>query len=90
MARWLAYLSLAGGATALLSTALLPIPPGSQRLGSFALGLAGVVTGGAILALRRRLPAWALPLLLAVGTAEVSVGIYFWGSTPGDDAMFYV
>ncbi len=90
MARWLAYLSLAGGATALVSTALLPVPPGSERAGSFALGLTGLAVGAAILAARRRLPAWALPLLLALGTVEVSLGIYFWGVSPTDDAMFYV
>jgi diguanylate cyclase (GGDEF)-like protein len=90
MARWLAYLSLAGGATAVLSTAMLPIPAGSQRLGSLVLGLMALATGGTILALHRRLPGWGLPVLLAVGTLEVSLGIYFWGVSPTDDAMFYV
>ena len=90
MARWLAYLCLAGGAFAVLSTALLPVPPASERGGSFALGIALLAMGLGTLALHRRLAPWTLQVLLAAGTVQVSLGIYFWGVSPSDDAMFYV
>src|SRR2546423_4747450 len=90
MARWLSHLPLAGGATALLALAVLPVPPESNRAGSFALGLSALAVGGAIMAAPRRPPAWALPVLLALGTVQVSLRTYFWGTSPSDDAMFYL
>jgi diguanylate cyclase (GGDEF)-like protein len=90
MARWLAYLFLAGGAFALLAIALLPLPDGTDRTGSLALGLGAIAAGATVMALRRRLAGPVVPVLVAVGTLIVSAGTYFWGQRPTDDAMFYV
>ena len=90
MARWLANLFLAGGGFALLAIALLPLPAGTDRTGSLAVGLTAIAGGAALMAARRRLPAPAIPVLVALGTLMVSAGTYFWGQRPTDDAMFYV
>ncbi|MDQ6914247.1 MAG: GGDEF domain-containing protein [Actinomycetota bacterium] len=90
MARWLSHLFLAGGAFTLLALLALPLPPGSDTTGSVAVGIGALALGGAVMAARRRLPRWGIPLLVALGIALVSTGTYFWGPRPTDDAMFYV
>jgi diguanylate cyclase (GGDEF)-like protein len=90
MARWLSLLFLTGGAFTLLALLALPLPPRSNTVGGVAVGVSALGLGAAIMAAQRRLPGWAIPLLVALGIGQVSAGTYFWGSRPTDDAMFYV
>jgi diguanylate cyclase (GGDEF)-like protein len=88
--RWLAFLYLAGGAFALAAVAFLPLPASADRLGSALTGTAGILLGTLLLVGRRWIPERAIPAALTVGTLVISAGIYWWGNSPTDDAMFYV
>jgi diguanylate cyclase (GGDEF)-like protein len=90
MVRWLAFLLAAGGAFTLLAIAFLPLPPSADLTGSAAAGSVALVMCGLLLGVQRYVPGWAIPLLLAGSTVVVSLGTYFWGPSPTDDAMFYV
>ncbi|TMK38910.1 MAG: GGDEF domain-containing protein [Actinobacteria bacterium] len=88
--RWLAVLFLAGGVFAAFALLVLPLPASVDRDGSWAVAGTACLLGGFVRLGERRLPAVLAPPLLLVATAVVSLGIHFWGSSPTDDAMFYV
>jgi len=51
--------------------------------------LLGAWVGAALLTWSRRIPEWAIPVALAMGTVVVSCDVYFAGRTPTNDEMFY-
>jgi diguanylate cyclase (GGDEF)-like protein/PAS domain S-box-containing protein len=88
-ARTLACLFLAGGVLGLCALLLLPLPADTSLPGTIAVVAFSFTVGAALLGFSRRIPEWAIPLALAMGTVVVSCDIYFAGRTPTNDEMFY-
>src|SRR4051794_14238468 len=90
MARWLAFLLLAGGTFAILAVAVLPLPRGTDVAGLASVGSVALLAGSAVWALRRRLSPLAVNLLLPPVTAVVGLAELFDGVGSSSTAMFYV
>jgi diguanylate cyclase (GGDEF)-like protein/PAS domain S-box-containing protein len=88
-ARTLACLFLAGGVLGLCALLFLPLPADTSLPGTIAVVAFSFTVGVALLGFSRRIPEWAIPLALAMGTVVVSCDIYFAGRTPTNDEMFY-
>jgi diguanylate cyclase (GGDEF)-like protein/PAS domain S-box-containing protein len=66
------------------------MPPGTNVAGAgLAVGLAAL-TGIVLFLGSERLPRWAIPAALALGTAVISLDIYFAGDIRTNDEMFYL
>ncbi len=90
-ARWLAYVLAAGAAFIVIALLVLPLPASTDRESAALVGGCAAALAAIVFALRRALPALAIPLLvLPVSTVLVSMGIEAWGSAPTDLGMFYV
>ena len=92
MAGWLAIVFAAGGSLILLVLVapVLPVPASTNRLGSACVSVASIGLGGMIWLLREWITTRSARGLLAVATACVTVGAYFWGAGTSDAAMFYI
>jgi diguanylate cyclase (GGDEF)-like protein len=89
MARTLAYFYLAGASLGLAS---LAVPHGPDTNGAALLVLISLGYAGGFLLLigGRRLPDFANPLLLALGTVVISVAVYADGNADSAYALLYV
>ena len=90
MARWLAFLLLAGGACAILSVLTLPLPRGTHPGGLASVGTVALITGGVVWLLRERLSPVGVSLLLPMVTVFVGFAVLFDGASSGTTPMFYV
>src|SRR4051794_26425002 len=90
MARWLAFLLLAGGPFAVLAVLALPLPRGTDLRGLASVGAAALLCGGVVWSLRRRISALAVNLLLPAVTVVVGLAELFDGVGSSSTAMFYV
>ena len=81
----------AGGVLGWLGAALPPPAEGSEAVVA-AIGTASFVGGVAMLATRRRLPEWALGVLIALGSLAITVATSEGGTGTGteDNEMLYV
>jgi diguanylate cyclase (GGDEF)-like protein/PAS domain S-box-containing protein len=89
LARSLGWLFLAGsviGGVALL----LPLPPGTDRVGTLLVVVVCLVLGLGLLAGAPTLPPVAVHAMLALGTLAISVDIAFSGGRTVGDEMFYL
>jgi diguanylate cyclase (GGDEF)-like protein/PAS domain S-box-containing protein len=83
-------LFLGGAALGSAALAFFPLPPGSDIPGSWlTVGLA-FAAGVILLIGSGRFPAWTHPVALGLGTAVISLDIYFAGTVRTDDEMFYL
>jgi diguanylate cyclase (GGDEF)-like protein len=90
MARTFTYL-FGVGATLLLATMALPHSPDRDTLGLVLTGVAAYVAAGGFLAVYDRLPPWLFEVSPVLGTALVSLAVYFGGSdSPSAYAMYYI
>src|SRR4051794_6858474 len=89
MARGLAFL-FGAGATLVLVTLLLPHSSNTDELGTAVPALCAYVTCALLLVFQRRLPSWAMQVVLALGTALVSLCVVFGGDNASAYPMMYV
>ena len=89
LARAGALLFGGGGLIGLLAL-LLPSPPGLDEVGVVATSLVAFAVALALLAAGHRLPARAVPVLAAIGTALVTSGIAFGGEGASVRGYFYL
>ncbi|MDQ4131197.1 MAG: diguanylate cyclase [Actinomycetota bacterium] len=89
-ARILTYLFAGGATLALVALLLLPVPPVANLAGTLATIAASYAAAGVTVMGYDRLPPWALNVLVALATALVSMGIYFAGTAPTDNEIFYL
>ena len=89
-ARTLAVMFFAGSVLALGVLAFLPLPPGIDIPGTLWSIALAVGVGLALFFGANRLPSWSIPFALAVGTAVVTLNIYFSGDLHSDNQMFYL
>lgn len=89
MARSLAGLYAAGALLALL-TILLPHPDGASELGVLIVVGGAVLVVGVLLSQAGRFPPWLLAVVLALGTALISLVSYFAGGRPSPLIFFYL
>ncbi|MBV8951798.1 MAG: PAS-domain containing protein, partial [Actinobacteria bacterium] len=91
MARWLAVLFLSGSTIALASLAL-PHWHATNTTATAIAALCGYPAAAVLLRFRRTIKAGALHVLLAVGTAIVTAGVYFNNNAGGaiTSAVFYI
>jgi diguanylate cyclase (GGDEF)-like protein/PAS domain S-box-containing protein len=87
-ARALAYLYLGGATLALLTLLLLPHPRDTSVTGTLVLIAAALAVG--LLLIRVRFPFWVMPLTLALGSAIISLYVYFAGAMGVGNEVFYV
>jgi diguanylate cyclase (GGDEF)-like protein len=83
---------IAGGLLAVLGVVLPPPARGSDTL-ILATGAVLIGIGAALLVTKRRLPSWALGIVLALGTATITLITHQGGgfnSGTGDDEMLYI
>lgn len=84
----------AAGAVMSLLVAVLPHDPGANELGYHVVALASACIALLMRLRAGRLPSWVLQLLLAAGTALISLDIWFSGEGHGgpaaDNEMLYV
>jgi diguanylate cyclase (GGDEF)-like protein/PAS domain S-box-containing protein len=89
-ARTLSFLFFAGAVFGLAGITVLPMPPGTDVAGAdLAVGISAL-TGTALFLGSERLPRWAIPAALALGTVVISLDIYFAGDIRTTDEMFYL
>ena len=91
MARWMAILYVSGSTLSLVSLAL----PHWQRQNTVATvicALAAFPAAAVLIILRRRLPRFAFHVLLTLGTALITLGVYFGNQGVGSltAAVFYI
>jgi diguanylate cyclase (GGDEF)-like protein len=90
-ARWLAFLLAGAAAVVFIALALLPLPASVDRGMSVLVAVYALVMGALIWALRRWMPAKAIPLLLLpAATVVVSMALDSWGTSAADLGMLYV
>jgi diguanylate cyclase (GGDEF)-like protein/putative nucleotidyltransferase with HDIG domain len=90
--RFLAFLWAAGGATSLL-VVILPHPPEVKSAVFAAIGVAAFSMAGFLRVADRRLPPWALQLVVALGTVLITTDIWFSGDgrgapTPDNETLY--
>jgi diguanylate cyclase (GGDEF)-like protein len=90
MARWLAFLLLAGGSFAVLAVLALPLPSGTDLRGLASVGAVALLCGAVVWSLRERISPLAVNLLLPAVTAVVGLAELFDGVGSSSTAMFYV
>jgi diguanylate cyclase (GGDEF)-like protein/putative nucleotidyltransferase with HDIG domain len=78
------------GATLVLLTIVLPHAADAIEIGLLAVALNAYAVGGLLFWRSSRLPAWALPLVLAWGSTLVTVLAYCSGETPSPLVFFYL
>ena len=83
-------LFLCGAALGFAALFFFPLPSGTNIPGSWATASLALAGGVILLLGSTRLPAWTHPVALALGTAVVSLDIYFSGTVRTDDEMFYL
>lgn len=89
-ARTLSYLFFCGAALGLVAVLFFPLPPDTNVPGTaLTIGIT-LAVGLTLFCFAERLPAWAIPAALAVGTAVISLDIYFAGEIRTNDEMFYL
>lgn len=88
--RILSLLFFGGSLLALAAVAFLPMPPGANIAGTLATIGVALAAGLTLFLLGDRVPAWAIPVGLALGTAIISLNIYFAGDIRDNDEMFYL
>ncbi len=91
MARWLAVLFLSGSTIALASLAL-PHWQATNTTATAITALCGYPAAAFLLRFRRTLKAFAFHVILAIGTAIVTMGVYFNRNSGGaiTSAIFYI
>ena len=89
MARMLAGFYL-GGATLGIASLALPMRPGADLAGLVAVAGLAYATGAVTFLRAARLPAIAIPALLAFGTVLISAAIYFDGHASSVYGLFYI
>src|ERR1700726_2900204 len=89
-ARTLAYLFFGGSTLGLAAIALFPLPPGTDVPGTLVTIGISLAVGLGLLLGANRLPPWVTPAALGVGTAVISLDIYFAGEIRTNDEMFYL
>src|SRR5436309_14284524 len=89
-ARTLSYLFLAGAAIGAATLAFFPNPPGTDIAATWGCNGLAVAVGLTLLIGGKRTPGWAIPVGLALGTAIISLDIYFAGEIRTNDEMFYL
>jgi diguanylate cyclase (GGDEF)-like protein/PAS domain S-box-containing protein len=89
-ARTLAYLFFGGSTLGLAAIALFPLPPGTDVPGTLVTIGISLAVGLGLLIGANRLPPWVTPAALGVGTAVISLDIYFAGEIRTNDEMFYL
>ena len=89
-ARTLAYLFFGGSTLGLVAVALFPLPPGTDVPGTLVTIGISLAVGLSLLLGANRLPPWVTPAALGVGTAVISLDIYFAGEIRTNDEMFYL
>jgi diguanylate cyclase (GGDEF)-like protein/putative nucleotidyltransferase with HDIG domain len=78
------------GATLVLLTLALPHAEDAIEAGLLAVALNAYAVAGLLFWQARRLPHWALPLVLAWGSTLVTVIAYCWGAAPSPLVFFYL
>jgi diguanylate cyclase (GGDEF)-like protein/PAS domain S-box-containing protein len=88
--RTLSYLFTGGAVLGFVALDLFPMPPGTDLTGTWFTAALSLIVGVALFLSARRLPGWGIPLALALGTAVVTLDIYFAGEIRTNDEMFYL
>lgn len=89
-ARTLSYLFFGGALLALGAIAFLPLPPGANIPAALVTIGVALLAGAALFVAAERVPGWAIPAGLALGTAIVSLNIYWAGDVRTENEMFYL
>ncbi len=88
--RMLAYLFLVGALLGLVALGFFPLPPGTDVGGTLLTAGISLITALTLFLGAERLPGAFTPVALAVGTAVVTLDIYFAGDVRTNDEMFYL